>query len=726
MGQINFDTNDARLVLNNIIEPRIQLDIYDEQKVQYIDTITGGITGGSLSITADSDIRWTFSLNVIPNGQWDVKVKEYNYIWVDKIGKLRLGLYNRIKDTINWYPMGDYVFTNTSWQYDATNNSLTVSCSDMVSNLNGQRNGQYGALNTIFPAYYDTPYYAKNVTYTSSTYTYSCTISSYTGNYTTGDIFCLKIPTTNGEQTKVKINNRKVLPVYSKVVGYNLEEGTLLPDHKYLFQVCFNPRTNTKYFTMVGECEEEYTAGEGTSSATVYYITYHRIREVVITVLKQLARIKEDDFFVDDIGEYKAMPGYEGWEDYRKETPLWNAVPFDQEFAVGSNIWQIITTFRDLYPNYEAYFDKDGMFVMQMIPDCTNDPISIYNDFVQKVLISENTTMDMSAIRNVNLIYGQSIETDFFANSGVTYSGNTYSATISGYKDGYMNGDKIALRIPSSNTGRCYIKINNYKKIPVYNDNSEKPLYVALQELEEKYAQGKISEETYQRLHRELEKQEVMEADTIYVFKIKKKREDGVDIVRAYLLGHWQATGLCALVDGTTNEEMYTTFDGREVPVYSREYFEDVYNCENVVLVSTPDSPYTCEKIGVRLQVHSGGEFENIDSNVDATERAKWETYKSARLTDNITLSTKICPFINDVNIKVQYQPSDEPIPHEYILKSIAHDFSGGTSSWTLVRFYDYYIPDPSEGDHYIWATVSAYNWSEMKERFTWLQVYEE
>lgn len=694
MGQIDFSSNDARLVLNNIIEPRIQLDIYDEQKKQYIDTITGGITGGSLSITADSDIRWTFSLNVIPNGQWDIKVKEYNYIWVDKIGKLRLGLYNRVKDSVNWYAHGEYIFTSTSWQYDATNNSLSVSCSDKVSNLNGQRNGQYGALNTIFPAYYDTKYYSASVTMTDDTY--SCRITTYKeSSYVTGDIFCLKIPQTNLSTTKVNINNLGAIPVYSKIVGYDYPEGELLADHEYLFQVMWNSRTNSKYFTMVGECEDESIVAEGGSSETIYYLTYHRIRDAVITVLKQLARIKEDDFFVDDIGEYKAMPGYEGWEEYREATPLWNEIPFDQEFGVGSTIWQIITTFKDLYPNYEAYFDKDGMFIMQMIPDCSNDPISVYNDFVQKVLISENTSLDISVVRNVNLVYGKSIETDFFADTGVTFSNNTYSARIAGYTGGYLNGDKIALRVPQGNTGAFYLNINGYGRIPVWDDNFERPIT-----------------------------ENVMNDGEVYVFKIKKKRENKQDVVTAYLLGHWQAVGLCALVDGATNEEMYTTFDGRQVPVYSEEYFMDVYNVENVALVAIPDSPFTCEKIGVRLQVHSGGEFENIDSNQDAIERAKWETYKSARLTDSITLTTKICPFINDVNIKVQYQPSDEPLPHEYLLKSISHDFSGGTSSWTMIRFYDYYIPEDS-GDHYTWAIVSAYNWAELKEMFTWQEIYD-
>lgn len=89
-------------------------------------------------------------------------------------------------------------------------------------------------------------------------------------------------------------------------------------------------------------------------------------------------------------------------------------------------------------------------------------------------------------------------------------------------------------------------------------------------------------------------------------------------------------------------------------------------------------------------------------------------------MTDNITLQTKLVPFVNDTNFKVQYQPFNESLPHEYLVKSISHDFYGGTTTWTLVRFYDYYIPQPTPGGEYTWAVVTAYNWLEMKEMFTW------
>ena len=302
MGFIEINTADMRLPLKNIIEPRYRLDIYDESSGDYMRTITGGFAnGGTVNINAESDIRWTVNISVIPNRQYDIKIKEYNLIWIDKKAKLYLGLYDRLRDTTNWYAFGEYIFTQGSWTYDATNNTLALSLSDMVSNLNGQRNGVYGPLNTVFPAYYDTRYYGKTVTYANDTY--STTISSYTANYTTGDIFCLNIPSNNTGAVKVKINTRKALPVYGNLIEQELEPDTLEAGKLYLFQVMYNPRMNKKYFCCLGESNGTSIADEDDTSVT-FYLVYNKIRDVVITVLKQLALMKEDEFIVDDMGEF--------------------------------------------------------------------------------------------------------------------------------------------------------------------------------------------------------------------------------------------------------------------------------------------------------------------------------------------------------------------------------------------------------------------------------------
>lgn len=88
-------------------------------------------------------------------------------------------------------------------------------------------------------------------------------------------------------------------------------------------------------------------------------IKYNIIRNAIIETLEKLCRIS--NYRIDDIGEYKAMPEYnDDWEKYREENVnIWNTIPYDQEFSCGCTVLSILTTFRDLYPNYEMYFDMD-------------------------------------------------------------------------------------------------------------------------------------------------------------------------------------------------------------------------------------------------------------------------------------------------------------------------------------------------------------------------------
>ena len=102
-----------------------------------------------------------------------------------------------------------------------------------------------------------------------------------------------------------------------------------------------------------------------------------------------------------------------------------------------------------------------------------------------------------------------------------------------------------------------------------------------------------------------------------------------------------------------------------------------------------PDSPFTIQKLGVILKVYD--DETNIQSCATALETARQENYRSSRLTDNISLTTKLVPCA-DVNQKVEYQRSDMDAPQEYLVTSISHDIAGGTTNWTLVKYYPLYI----------------------------------
>ena len=557
---IQITNRDKKLITQKILEIRFKMEVYDEND-HILDNIEGGIVSGSSSISADSDVRRTFNVEIVPNRQFDVKIKEHNLIWLNRKVKFYIGVRDMLRCEYVWYPQGVYVFSNTSITYDATTNQISISCSDLMAKLDGTKNGQLGQKQISFSAY-----------------------------------------------------------------------------------------------------EEDKKTG------TV--IKYNYIRDQVIITLDQLGRIK--DYNVDEIGEYKAMPQYNiEWEKYRKESQVpvkdgtlmetWNAMPFDQEFSSGCTILSILTAFRDLYPNYEMFFDENGTFVFQMIPSCYEDDIILDDSYLQEIYINENISTDLSTVRNMCEVWGEIIDADFFATES-TYKNNVYSCTINSYEKKYYNGDLIGIKICSANEENPSINVNSFGKVEIYDDSTDKPLEA-----------------------------DILKPDTVYVFKIRLRYviDKGETVPRAYLLGHYQAHGMNVLTDGTTGDE-FTTTNGVTVTRYSKEYFQEVYNCEDVELTIIPQSPFTIQKLGEILDVKTGGEFENITSTSLALHRAEWENWKNCRLTDNITLTTKLCPFL-DVNIKVSYRRHDEDEIKQYIIKSVSHDFSGGTSTINMMRFYPLY-----------------------------------
>lgn len=387
-------------------------------------------------------------------------------------------------------------------------------------------------------------------------------------------------------------------------------------------------------------------------------IKHNIIREAVITILTQLGRIK--NYMVDDMGEYKALPqNNSDWKNYRIQNPLWNTIPYDLEFSSGCTVLSILEKLRDLYPNYEMFFDEYNVFTCRMIPSCYEDDIIFSNEFIQGIYISENTNIDMAAVRNICEVWGKVIEADFYTEE-CSYKNNVYHCSIDGYDEKYYNGDTIAVKIPLVNSNSPKLNINDLGEISILDENTDLPIM-----------------------------SNVLEKDVVFVFKIKSKRIDGQTIFYAYLLGHWQAHGMNVLTDGTVGDD-YVFNDGTICKKYSKKYFQTKYNCESVEFEIIPDSPFTVQKLGEILDVKTGGEYDNITSDSLALSRAKWENWKNSRLTDSITLTTNLVPFY-DVNIKILYQNSHSNIAEQYIIKSVSHDFNSGTSTLSLMKFYPLY-----------------------------------
>ena len=97
--------------------------------------------------------------------------------------------------------------------------------------------------------------------------------------------------------------------------------------------------------------------------------------------------------------------------------------PYEMSFGLGSTAYNILTQLRDINANYQTYFDQNGVFWFNKIPDGSNEQIMVDDDIWQKVLISYKKSYDFESVKNYIEVFGKT-QDDGHTPYGVAYEGN--------------------------------------------------------------------------------------------------------------------------------------------------------------------------------------------------------------------------------------------------------------------------------------------------------------
>ena len=122
--------------------------------------------------------------------------------------------------------------------------------------------------------------------------------------------------------------------------------------------------------------------------------------------------------------------------------------PYEMSFGLGSTAYNILTQLRDINSNYQTYFDQNGVFWFNKIPDGTNEQIMVDDDIWKKVLISYKKSYDFESVKNYIEVFGKT-QDDGHTPYGVAYEGNPdspfYVGDINPITGKYENEIRIVL-----------------------------------------------------------------------------------------------------------------------------------------------------------------------------------------------------------------------------------------------------------------------------------------
>lgn len=314
-------------------------------------------------------------------------------------------------------------------------------------------------------------------------------------------------------------------------------------------------------------------------------------------------------------------------------------LPYDIEVTITNSLYDVFNEIRNnVLPNYEMFFDTDGVFNLKRIYNSESDPIIINNDIFDKTILNIANDVDFENVKNAIEIWGQTLDPSYGNPVCDAYHQQTpkvidgYACTISSLTE---YGDDEIDDIPEYSyigfgiqnivtTQKPYLKINNFDPHPIVNNK------------EDAFFQFRTPEDI----------------DYYVVVYDKEKQFDNQT-------GVFQMIGF---------QQIYC-------------YIED----------NNPDSSfYVNGTVGKILLPLSGGEYDNIQTFEQAEERAEWELYNYARMNDRIRLSSVTIPWV-DVNQKIEYINEDAEISGIFIIKSVSMDLAvEGTMTLECIRWYDY------------------------------------
>lgn len=121
-------------------------------------------------------------------------------------------------------------------------------------------------------------------------------------------------------------------------------------------------------------------------------------------------------------------------------------VPYDIKKDMGSTIYDLLVELRDLYSDWEMFFDVDGVFHWQQIPDGINEPVVLdFDQLKQKLIISETIDVDFENVKNHIIVYGRLLDNgeQVMASSTDTISTSPYNVDKIGQINYIVDDEKI-------------------------------------------------------------------------------------------------------------------------------------------------------------------------------------------------------------------------------------------------------------------------------------------
>lgn len=127
----------------------VQMDLLDNNG-ELIESLDAMLINISLSVDADSDIRRTGTINIIP--EFDgYEITAESKTWIDRMVRVYIKFYSNVCKEYAKYCLGTFLIDTKTFSLDESNDSLSVTLVDLMAKLDGTYGGELGEEDVVIP-----------------------------------------------------------------------------------------------------------------------------------------------------------------------------------------------------------------------------------------------------------------------------------------------------------------------------------------------------------------------------------------------------------------------------------------------------------------------------------------------------------------------------------------------------------------------------------------------
>lgn len=325
-----------------------------------------------------------------------------------------------------------------------------------------------------------------------------------------------------------------------------------------------------------------------------------------------------------------------------------DTIPYDLKVGIGQYPYDALKQILDLFPYYEMFYDVNGVFTVRKIPTKTDDPIDIPKEIINSILISEDSSVNFSDIKNTTEIWGRSLDAQHTA-LRCESDGECYNLYIDETFEALVVGDTYGFTPDVTSSYGQSIKIQSTQEYQIYKETGS----------------------------------------GIYSLIEEGAMIAGVHYSVRYMDGKF-------VLQGELEIHVIVQEIDQEPSLSIKNQYKQENACRDVQwVVNTDNSPFSATIKSGRIykeirRVLEGGEYSNIYTTELAYERARYENWLTTRVQDTIELEMVLVPFM-EANNKIQFTSPKSEQDGVYLVQDISYNFKTWTMTVKAIKFSPLY-----------------------------------